>query len=34
MWLYKNQEIKELTDMPENTFGFQIFCDIYNKNYR
>ena len=22
MWLYKNQEIKELTDMPEPTFGF------------
>ena len=22
MWLYKNQEIKELTDMPENTFGY------------
>lgn len=22
MWLYKNEEIKELTDMPENTFGF------------
>jgi hypothetical protein len=22
MWLYKNKEIKELTDMPEPTFGF------------
>ena len=22
MWLYQNKEIKELTDMPENTFGF------------
>ena len=22
MWLYKEQEVKELTDMPENTFGF------------
>ena len=22
MWLYKNKEIKELTDMPESTFGF------------
>jgi hypothetical protein len=22
MWLYKNQEIKELTDMPNPTFGF------------
>ena len=22
MWLYENKEIKELTDMPESTFGF------------
>ena len=22
MWLYKNEEIKELTDMPNPTFGF------------
>jgi hypothetical protein len=22
MWLYQEQEVKELTDMPENTFGF------------
>jgi len=22
MWLYQNKEIKELTDMPESTFGF------------
>lgn len=22
MWLYQNKEINELTDMPENTFGF------------
>jgi hypothetical protein len=22
MWLYKEQQIQELTDMPENTFGF------------
>jgi ubiquinone biosynthesis protein Coq4 len=22
MWLYKEKEIKELTDIPENTFGF------------
>jgi hypothetical protein len=22
MWLYKDKEIKELTDMPENSFGF------------
>ena len=22
MWLYKNKEIKELADIPENTFGF------------
>ena len=22
MWLYQNKEIRELTDMPENTFGF------------
>lgn len=22
MWLYKNEEIKEITDMPESTFGF------------
>lgn len=22
MWLYQDKEIKELTDMPENTFGF------------
>jgi hypothetical protein len=22
MWLYQNKEIKELTDMPENVFGF------------
>jgi len=22
MWFYKQQQIKELTDMPENTFGF------------
>ena len=22
MWLYKDKEIKEITDMPENTFGF------------
>lgn len=22
MWLYKNEEVKELVDMPENTFGF------------
>jgi len=22
MWLYKDEEINELTDMPENTFGF------------
>ncbi len=22
MWLYQDKEVKELTDMPENTFGF------------
>ena len=22
MWLYQNKEVKELTDMPENSFGF------------
>jgi hypothetical protein len=22
MWLYKGKEIKELSDMPENIFGF------------
>ena len=22
MWLYKEKEIKELTDMPEHSFGF------------
>jgi hypothetical protein len=35
MWLYKNQEIKELTDMPELTFGFiyEVTHTPTNKKY-